>query len=441
MSWPLSIFIGLLSAAVGCLGAGVVAGLCVGWYRISSFEGASGYFVAFMALLGMLGGLIVGIVCSRIAARWPRPSFFKSVGRAVGSTAGLVFVVAAICRLGADLPPQIDGHDLELAIQVRAPEGFVVPEMTGVYSPSAEVIVFKSRGQPTGDLLLKEAKQVDGRWIVPVIVPLQTSSSSKFMRVYFNEHYNELFPLPLRSHPNRQDLEWSRWMEAGWPVDKPKPAPETSFMMRYRVQLVEPPPPGPTQEEIAARATAEDEARFQAIPPDAPIEKWLPYTKYGTPEARLKTAIVHITSRNDLVEELSALIRSQDPETRVDALRVLEHVSSPPAALAAPVAEVGGQIAESIRTFNATTPEQDPAYEGAAAVAVQFSAWMVAVRALQGKSGVNLTLQLATILALARARQDSTVMRQDVVRVASYYMHEWTGLAPLPTDPKPRGDS
>jgi hypothetical protein len=47
MSWLLSILTGLLAAAVGCLGAGVVAWLCVGWYRISSFEGASGYFVVF----------------------------------------------------------------------------------------------------------------------------------------------------------------------------------------------------------------------------------------------------------------------------------------------------------------------------------------------------------------------------------------------------------
>jgi hypothetical protein len=48
MSWLLSIFIGLLAAVVGCLGAGVVAGLCVDWHRISSFEGVSGYFYTYM---------------------------------------------------------------------------------------------------------------------------------------------------------------------------------------------------------------------------------------------------------------------------------------------------------------------------------------------------------------------------------------------------------
>ena len=62
---------------------------------------------------------------------------------------------------------------------------------------------------------------------------------------------------------------------------------------------------------------------------------------------------------------------------------------------------------------------------------------MVAARALQGKDGVDLTPELRIILELARVRQDSYVMRQDVVRVASYYLQQWAGLAPLPTDPKP----
>ena len=91
--------------------------------------------------------------------------------------------------------------------------------------------------------------------------------------------------------------------------------------------------------------------------------------------------------------------------------------------------------------WSATTrQEQDPGYEGAAAVAIQFSAWMVAARAMQGKDGVDLTPELRIILELARVRHRSYVMRQDVVRVASYYLQQWAGLAPLPTNPKPGGE-
>jgi hypothetical protein len=436
MSWLVSIFVGLVTGVAAGLEAGFVADLCVGWYRISSFEGASGYFIVFMGLLGAVVGLVIGIVCSL----WSRPNFLRGLGSALGSTAVLALFVGGVCRLGADLPPQIDGHELELAIEVRSPEGVAVPQATEGHHPSAEVIVFHSRGQPLGELRLDEATQVDGRWVVPVTVPLQTSSAQKFLRVYFNQDYNELFRLPLRSYPRREDFEWSSWIEAGWPVDQPKPAPEASFWMRYRIRLVEPPPPGPTREQVAVRVAAEDEAKFQTVGADAPIASWLPYTRYGTPEARLKIAIAHITARDDFVVELSSLMLSEDPEVRADALRVTEHLDRPPAALATPVAEVGRQIAAAIRAVNGRTTEQDPGYEGAAAVAIQFSAWMVAVRTLQGRDGVDFTPELGAVLELARVRQDSYVMRQDVVRVASYYMQQWTGIAPLPTDPKPGGE-
>jgi hypothetical protein len=39
---------------------------------------------------------------------------------------------------------------------------------------------------------------------------------------------------------------------------------------------------------------------------------------------------------------------------------------------------------------------------------------------------------------LSRVREDSYVMRVDVRRVASYYMQQWAGLAPLAGDPPPR---
>jgi hypothetical protein len=101
-------------------------------------------------------------------------------------------------------------------------------------------------------------------------------------------------------------LSWSAWVEAGWPVDKPKPAPEASFTMRYHVELVAPPPPARAPRR-SPRAAAQDEAKFQAVAPDAPIAQWLAYTRYGTSESRLKTAIAHITTR-DPVEAQVPLI-------------------------------------------------------------------------------------------------------------------------------------
>lgn len=80
MSWPLSIFVGLLTGALGLLSAGIVANACATWYRMSNFEGASGYFVVGMALLGGIAGVIAGIVISRIVAAGPAPGFLRGLG-------------------------------------------------------------------------------------------------------------------------------------------------------------------------------------------------------------------------------------------------------------------------------------------------------------------------------------------------------------------------
>ena len=58
MSWSTSVVVGLLSAVVGAVAAGFVATLAVDWYQVTSREGASGYFIVFMALIGAANYLV-----------------------------------------------------------------------------------------------------------------------------------------------------------------------------------------------------------------------------------------------------------------------------------------------------------------------------------------------------------------------------------------------
>ena len=243
MNWVLSILIGLLSAAVGCLGAGLVAGKCVRWYRISSFEGLAGYYVVFIALAGMIVGFLIGIVCSRMLLVSQASGFWGCLGVALGSTAVLALSAGAIAGLAADLAPQMDGQALELAIEVRGSKDFTLPKEPDQYGAFATVYLPGGRHLPQGGLRLKEARLVDARWIVAATVPLTTSSSGKYLRAYFNKDNDVTFPLPLRSYPKKSDLEWSQWIESAWDAGKPEPPPEGKFALRYRVQLEQPPPP------------------------------------------------------------------------------------------------------------------------------------------------------------------------------------------------------
>jgi hypothetical protein len=199
-----------------------------------------------------------------------------------------------------------------------------------------------------------------------------------------------------------------------------------------------PPPAAPTQKELDAKKAAEEQAKFEAIPVDAPVQVWLPYTRYGAPEDRLRAAVERITDRPDYVEELGVLMRSEDQTTASTAMSLIEHIPQPLNDLNPLVEAAGRDIVERIRRVNATSIEEDPSYLQAADVSLRFGSWMVAVRALRKKTDGDFTAELRQILELSRVRQDSYVMQMSVCRVASFYMHQWTGLAPAPGDPKPK---
>ena len=208
--------------------------------------------------------------------------------------------------------------------------------------------------------------------------------------------------------------------------------------MRYRVLVVEPPKPPPSADDIAAKRAAVEQARFDAIPADAPIEQWLPYTEYGTRKEFLRQAVKNIAARRNLANELGALIHGDDHELAANALRVIRHFDTFPPGLNAEVAAAGRKIAALIRVFNDTPVSEDPSMELAGYASQRFHGWMDAVRALREFNGGDFTPELQEILTLSRVRTDSHAMQADIRRVSSFYLHEWAGVAPLAGDPPPR---
>src|SRR5687768_14358375 len=117
-SFGIAFGIGVLNSVLATFAAGYIANLCVRWYRISSFEGGSGYFVLGLALLGTIVGFLLGIGISIFALR-SGATFAKALAITTGTTAGLAAVIAAISWLVADLPPRIDGYELVVDVEVR----------------------------------------------------------------------------------------------------------------------------------------------------------------------------------------------------------------------------------------------------------------------------------------------------------------------------------
>jgi len=247
MGFWATVGVAVTNAAAACLGAGVAAAVWAAWYHVSSREGEAGYFVVGIALLGLIGGLVVGVICARIVAASASPGFLRAVQLSLTATLGLLVLATAIARLGADFPPTIDGKEIAVEIEVRLPAGMAGPspnQLSGLQWMATITADSGARRQSMNQMDAGRARQEDGRWIVPARVHLHTSDAGKSLGITLaDDSRSQFFQLPLASRPTRADMSWSAWQTEPHTGDlAPIPATE-AVAMRYRVQFYEPLPP------------------------------------------------------------------------------------------------------------------------------------------------------------------------------------------------------
>ena len=242
MSWLISIFAALLSGALGLFVAGFIASACVAWYQISSFEGKSGYFIVFSALLGGIIGLAVGLAIARAVAATASPGVLKALGLSCAAIAAAGGVVMLVARLRADIPPRIVGQEFMLEVEVRLPVG----EMSSPAAIAGEasftlgsVTNHKRRKSRQGEIKPAEARLENGRWIVPASVFLFTSRGLRSIDVELGGKSVGGFIVPLPARPGPAFERWSDWGPRGPAAGQPWPETKPSY--RFRVARIVPP--------------------------------------------------------------------------------------------------------------------------------------------------------------------------------------------------------
>lgn len=435
----LALVVAVIAGVVGLLAAGLVAAAYADWYHVSTFEGGAAFMVLGVALVGGLVSMVLGLVTALLVATPERSGFWKSVGLSCGGIIGLGALVALVLYLLADFPPTINGEELRLEVEIKLPAGeSLPPDASGIETSFVlgSVVDNTRRASRDGELKTGQAREENGRWIIPAEVLLFTTRGLRAIEATIGDRTVAAFLVPLPPRPGSEFEQWSDWSPRP-PAGSP-PWPDTKSSYRFRVQRIPPPPPPPTEEEAQAAREAEEQSTFDAIPPDAPISAWLPYTPFWQNKQRRAAAIARITGRPDYATGLGALMLDADARQAESALRFVGEMPAPDRALIPPVAAAGRDIIGRMKAVNATTPEQDPGYEGFADVSIRFSAWIIAVGALREKAGGDFVPELREMLELSRVRPDSHAMTQDIRRVAGYYMKTWTGVEPLPGDPPPR---
>jgi hypothetical protein len=98
MTWLATLLVAALVGALGLVASGFIANACVNSYRVSSFEGAAGYFVVVTALLGGIASFVIGIVTSRTMAP-SEPGVLATLGVALAVVGGLAALALSGCWL------------------------------------------------------------------------------------------------------------------------------------------------------------------------------------------------------------------------------------------------------------------------------------------------------------------------------------------------------
>lgn len=232
----LSLGIGLLTAVTGALVGGWLASRAVDWYQVSSREGGSGYFIAYLGLLAGIVGLVTGVLVGWMVMRGGG-GFFISLLYAHLAHLALIGAVAGLARLMADVPPAFQGEGLMLAVEVSwpvaqaptLPTGTALPHVT-LHATDGETL----RVARDGPLWIEDARVEEGRLVVPGAVEIFTSRGKRLL--FFDTGKNEPgvgFEVPLPAYPGQAQRAWSRWLPQAR-----EGAPALPDGMRYRFRVV-----------------------------------------------------------------------------------------------------------------------------------------------------------------------------------------------------------
>ncbi|MFO0858748.1 MAG: hypothetical protein U0640_15495 [Phycisphaerales bacterium] len=94
MTWMPSILSAIASSVVGGLGGIALSAGCVYWFKISSFEGKSGFVMCGMLVAGVVMGAIAGLIAARIAVAQGHASGGAQLMAAVGTITALLLLSA-----------------------------------------------------------------------------------------------------------------------------------------------------------------------------------------------------------------------------------------------------------------------------------------------------------------------------------------------------------
>lgn len=420
MSWWLTILVGIITSIASGAAACGLAVLCVEWYRISSFEGGSGYYVVFITLIGLIAGLILGVAVSRFVAP---PGFLPASGYSLGAVAVLFGVVVLFCRLGGDVPPKIAGEKLDLEVELRCPRG-LVPKIgeSSRYVPCSLTALGwgnQRRSPVQGEVLYKRAQESEGQWTIPCRVFLYSDRSKRILGLTVNEGTDVQILLPLAGSPGEERMQWSEWRSDQILQETGKTS--TAYSYRFRVRRR-----SEVRREVWKETEDEQKRRdreFAALTAEDPLDQWL---KFAAGDDGKSGRVGEVVAAR--MPELPALIQQADQEQLRGLTAALSNFRSLPANAAGPLRETGEALTRRFRAFD--LPKSDRATEMIAQLRGFYWVWHEMAGHVDGCAIEEFRPVLKDLREIAEARREENF---EFAALADTLKSDTEELKPQPT--------
>jgi hypothetical protein len=244
MTWLFTILAGLLGAIAGGIGMLGLGSLFVRWFRISSFEGGSGYYVVALTLLGAIGGLIVAAVAARLGYASFGPAWYIQPATGLAAVTLALALVLGLGYLRADFEPDTDPRGLVVAWEIRLPVADGSDAFASRTPPAdwpenelklqlVNVRRGKTRGYESAVFNRAAFRQESGQWILPAKVPLFTAKGEFCVNLTTGGRDDGFWPT-VPATPSEPHFEWSPWYRTN--KGMAKPSDQQATMYRFRIE-------------------------------------------------------------------------------------------------------------------------------------------------------------------------------------------------------------
>jgi len=329
----------LLTTSLGGFAAYGLSVFLISFLEISNFEGGAGYFSVFVILIGAGAGFLTGLFCALIT----KSDFGATLLRAGEILLGLAVLTVVAVVLGKvfeDKGPKLAGDALRIQVEVKCPRDWKPDNAVRAGHFGCFLQKYPKTGTlaqnpiVAGTLVWDNPPPAGEPWVLSCTVPLQNTTTPRYMAIYTGKSLDLTLAVPLPKHPNAQHLEWSPWSNG----------------FRYRV--VKESDYSAAHPDAGAAFAQKRKAMLAALPEHPSVADWLPFYENDNEVPTYTNQLNgrEVEAVREHPEQLLPLLRSADPTTQRRAVWATTFLKTVPDGLIEPLTSAGLLLIPMIRT-------------------------------------------------------------------------------------------